>query len=1185
MRKERAFENKDRRVFRMIVQSLIGRAGAGKTYRCLEDIRARLLDDPTGTPLIYLVPEQMTFQIEYALITSAGLQGTIRAQVFSFTRLAWKVLQEVGGLSRQHIDNVGIHMLLRKITERQRQHFQLFGRASEQNGFLDQIEELLIEMKRHCIKPEALLQLNDHYQQLEGTQKAQQLQLVHKLQDVHRMYADFEAELQSKYVDSEDYLRMLADKMGDSQYIQSAEIWIDGFHSFTPQEFQVIEALMKQAKKLTVTHTLDRPYDQQLPHELDIFHSSAKTYQRIQKLAKEIGAEILPTEIMKHKNDLRDSSLRYLEANYYKRPIKAYEGASALVVATAVNRRAEVEGLARAIIAKVRDDGYQYRDLAIVLRNIEDYQELLETIFLDYNIPVFIDQKKPMLYHPIVELIRSSLDVVNHNWNYEAVFRCVKTDLLVYRGDNEVDERQQNREALDRLENYVLSKGIQGRRWTDHHTWKASNEIMETEINLWRERVARPLQQLEMQLTTCNTATEMCEAIYLFLVLLKVPETISQWQSEAEILGDVELAKRHQQAWQAVMNLLDQMVELMGEEAIPLELFTKIIESGLQTLQFSLVPPALDQVVVANIDHSRLMNVQCMYFIGVNEGVIPKKMSDTGILTEDEREWMQRSGLELAPSLNSRLMEEPFIIYNTLSTALQHLWVSYPLADEEGKSLLPANLIGQLKDMFPKASKPLLVDNPYDEAPDKQDAYITHPTRTISFVTNQIRQWKRGYSIEPMWWDAYNWYVGKDLPKPVKVKWRRAIGSLFYKNQEFRLQRKTSEALYGSSIQGSVSRMENYRGCPFSQFANYGLKLKERELYRLENPDIGQLYHGSLKLIAEELRSLGKHWGDVTETEYQQLAEDKVQSIAKESHEVLLSSKRHQYILRRLTDVIKRTTVILGKQAKASGFTPIALELGFGLEDGLPALKLVTSNGTTINLRGRIDRIDEAIINDERLLRIIDYKSSQQGFDLSEVADGLSLQMLTYLDVVLTFAEELLGQGQQAVPAGALYFHVHNPIIHSKQALSPAKIDQDVMKRYQLKGFVLAEQDIAEAMDIALAGEGSRRSDIIPVSIKKDGEFGATSPVITRNEFTQLRKHMRDVITDIGQQMFEGIIDIKPYRLKEKTPCTYCNYRALCQFDSSLAENQYRRIPRVKNIQELFSKLGGDTKDADKSSQ
>ncbi|OEH85362.1 helicase-exonuclease AddAB subunit AddB [Desulfuribacillus stibiiarsenatis] len=1184
----------------MSLEFIVGRAGSGKTFTCLERIRQELRSHPQGAPILYIVPEQMTFQSEYALATTDGLKGMIRAQVYSFTRLAWKVLQETGGLSRQYIDGIGMQMLLRKLTEHHKHAFHMYGKVADQAGFIQQLEQMLVEMKRHCI---STTQLENLLQQHKQTERKDQ-KLIDKLEDILLIYKDLEKEIHSKYIDSEDYLKLLAEKIVDSTYIADAEIIVDGFHSFTPQELFVLKALLTHAKKVSVALTLDQTYDDKLPTELHMFYGTAKTYQKIRSLAKQESVPVLPAlwldgSLGRHREN---PQLQHLEKNYHRWPILPFSECkdskaskvlkASINIAAAVNRRAEIEAVARDIIKKVRDEGYRYREIAIVTRNYEVYGDVLANIFKEYEIPIFIDQKKTMLNHPLIEFIRSSLETVTGNWKYDAIFRSVKTDF--YLDFEQAMCKQKQREELDVLENYVLAKGISGsHRWNSEQPWRyAKKDSLESDIvysledqqqehliNIWRIRIATLLSNLENGLNKATLGKELCAALYQFLVELQVPEKIYTWQQEQEASGELVNARQHEQAWKSVVELLDQLVEIVGDQEVSLDLFVKMMESGIENLRFNLVPPALDQVLMANFDLSRLTNIRCTYIIGINEGVIPAKVKEDGMITEEEREYLKNTGLELAPSYRSRLMEEPFTIYNTLTSASDFLWISYPLADEEGKTLLPSSVISHCKELFPAIEEQFIVADPGEEVEERQLSYIVHPKPTISYLTNQLRQWKKGYTISPVWWDAYNWFASiGDLHDE---KWKRAIDSLFYKNVESKLPHELIDKMYGKKIVASVSRMERYSACPFSQFLSHGLKVKEREIYKLQNPDIGRLFHEALKRVGQYIIEHGLRWADLSETECRELSERIVEQLApKLQSEILLSSQRNQYILRKLKAVVSRATIIISQQAKGSGFSPKGFEVEFGPNVPIAFDPIALTKGHTMDLIGRIDRIDQAIVSGESLLRIVDYKSSMKALDLTELYYGLALQMITYLDVVVACSKHWLGE--QAAPAGVLYFHVHNPLIQSNRPMTKEQLEQELYKSFRMKGYVLADPEVARAMDPSLADEGYVRSHIVPVALKKDGQFDSRSAVMSNMEFDALRKHVRETIQHIGNQLVDGNITITPYRLKQKTPCSYCPYPSICHFDCSLEENQYRILKPITDQQTLLEKLRGDSDDSSK---
>lgn len=1166
----------------MSIRFLLGRTGSGKTTWFHEQILHKLRENPQGPPVVYLVPEQMTFQSEYRIVQSPDVEGMIRAQVFSFTRLAWRILQEVGGISRFHIDQTGIHMILRKVIEEHKNEFHVFGRSAEQFGFIEQMESMITEFKRYCVTPDIL---QDEIVRIgeDASISEHEKMLAKKLTDILVVYRQLEQSLEGKYLDGEDYLQLLAEKLGRSRYIQKADILIDGFHSFTPQEMEVLKELMKHANSVTIALTVDKPYDEQAPYDLHLFRETGTTYQKLKKLALEEGCYVEEPFYLEGAPRFHTDSLSHLERYFDVRPTVSYQGNPDVSILQAVNRRAEIEGIAREIVTLVRDHGNRYKDIAIIVRNAESYIDLVNTIFKDYEIPFFVDQKRTMLHHPLVELLRSSLEVITRNWRYESVFRCVKTDFF-YSMEQDISEM---REKTDKLENYCLSYGIQGHRWTSKEPWKyrhffsvdtdgpyvqTDEELAyEKEINKLREMIVGPLHMLEKRWKRAKTMEGYCKALYEYMEDLDIPQKLEARMRKAEEEGDLAAAKENEQVWKAIIQMLDQMVELLGDHPLSMNLFTKMVESGLESLRFSLVPPSIDQVIVANFDLSRLSDIKHSFVIGVNDGVIPAKIKDEGFVSEEERELLANYGMELAPTSMERLLGEHFLVYSSFLSPSHQLYISYALADEEGKTLLPSSYIKRIKEMFPDLREKLLFNEPAELSQEEQLMFVHTPSTTLSNLAVQLQAWMKKYPIEPIWWDVYNALLDSE-------KWQgqteQVLRSLFYKNEARKLEQKVSRELYGSHMEASVSRMEKFSACAFSHFASHGLKLKDRKIYRLEAPDIGELFHAALKHISDNLRKRGSDWKHLTKQECEVLAKEAVHLLAPRLQgEILLSSNRFQYIKRKLETIITRASQILSDHSKASKFTPVGLELGFGKKEELPPIQITLPNGVTMELVGRIDRVDKAEGTNGVLLRIIDYKSSNKALDLTEVYYGLALQMLTYLDIVISHSQGWLGT--EATPAGVLYFHVHNPMIKTNGMAPEDIIEEEIFKSFKMKGLLLGDEESVKLMDQTLE---SGHSKIVSAAIKKNGGFQANSSVASEEEFTQLRTYVRKTFEDIGMKISEGETSISPYKLKNQIPCTFCSFKSFCQFDTSLDENEYRlltNIPKNEVIPSMKRKMEG----------
>ncbi|MCI3919686.1 helicase-exonuclease AddAB subunit AddB [Paenibacillus sp. TRM 82003] len=1167
---------------------MLGRAGAGKSRRLFEQIGEALRERPDGAPLVLLVPEQMTQEADRAFAAKYG--GTVRAQSLSFRRLAFRVMQEIGGASRLHIDDTGKKMLLYKIARRRSKEFKAFRRMTEGGGWVDAAHEWFAECKRYAVDSTRLRETSES----DGLSPL----LRDKLHDLSLLVGDMEAELSGRYVDSEDYLTLLAEHIPASPTIREARIWIDGFHGFTPTEMLALRQLCKYAASVTVALTLDRDVRDGEPlDELDLFHPTATTLLALKRMAAEEGIAVEDVTMLEGDEGGRHGAgpgLRSLERAFVAKVNGAASAdasvGDAFVVCTAANPRAEAEAVARDVVRLVSSGEARWRDVAVFVRNWEGYGEILASAFADHGIPRFLDQKRAVAHHPLSELVRSALDVVLSRWTYDAVFRVVKTDLLFPRGTFRTDAAA--RYAMDKLENVVLEYGIKGYRWTDGKPWRLNAgvplegdeaehaERMQAEeerINRWRALAAAPLAAFEKRLGAAKTMREQAEALYRFLEDTGAAETLARWSEEAERDGRPEKAKEHEQLWDRVVGTLDQLVELVGDEPADTELFSGMIGAGLDGIRMGLVPPALDQVLVGSLDRTRTFGIKRLYLLGVNDGVIPMRPKEKGVVTEAERGRLHAAGLELAPDDRRRLLDERFMLYNALFLPSDGLWVSYALSDPEGASLLPSEWIRTLRLLAPDASLRFAAGDASAGANDDEAMErLSRPSRAVSELLPQLRRWKRGEPVSGVWWAVYNWLAVRPY---WSEKLRAMLPSLEYKNREEPLSEETAKRLYGEALRSSVSRLEKFAACPFAHYAAYGLRLTERRLYRLEAPDIGQLYHAALSQLAKRLADEGRTWADVGAEEALRIAYETVEALApKLMAEILLSSNRHRYMTRKLKQVVGKTAEALQGQATRSGFRQAASELAFGDGGAMPPLRFELPNGVVMELQGRIDRIDAA--EGERgdwYLRVVDYKSREHKLTLSDVYYGLSLQLLAYADAAGTHAKEWFGR--EAEVAGALYFHVHRPTLALANRAEPEEAAAESFKRFKMRGLVLDDLDAARLMDTAL---DKGISPVVPIEWKTDGTLSARSKAADAARWSRLRKFVRGKMTELGADVACGKIEAAPYREKQQTPCTFCAYKPVCGFDPELDGNAYRLLPPLSD-EEAWAKIERERKEETES--
>ncbi len=1155
-----------------LLRFLLGSATVNKSKQCLSEIREELKENPKGPPIIYLVPDQMTFQQEYALLSDEDINGSIRAQVYSFSRLAWRVMQLTGGATKKYITSTGVQMLLRKIVEERTEDWKMFQKSIEKQGFIEQLETMITEFKHYCVTPDMLaVQMADMASSHHPTVNEQALQ--HKLDDLFYIYQQLTEALQGQYMNSEDQMQQLVEKLHTSSFLEGATIYIDGFHQFTPQELLVLDVMLKKADQVTVTLTLDTAKRESSP--LDLFYLTHETYSQLTQLADQVGMQV-ESEQMQPPEHVRPT-FQHINDYFDTRPVPSMNGKANVRLSEAVHPRAEVEGTAQEIIRLIREQGYRYRDIAILIREPEVYQDLITTLFQDYDIPVFVDEKKTMLSHPLIETIRSLLDVVEGNWRYEAVFRLLKAGFIP-EGEGEY---RLNQVAIDELENYVLEYGMRGRSsWLSDRDWRFQRfrgfdqpvqtdqeRLTQERINAYRNQVAYALADIDKKLRTLPTIQEKTVALFEWLENNQAPERLEAIRDLYDQQGKVEKGREQDQVWDAIIQLLEEMTEVAGEESMDLAMFRKVLESGMEALRFSHVPPSMDHVVVGSIDRSRMHGVKCAFLLGVNEGTWPMKPAGDGLISEEERTILQMNGMQLAAGSQRQLLDDWFYVYLAFTLPADYLWISYPISNEEGKQKAPSPLIKRVKEWFPEQMPGLFLQDP--EEMNQAERFVTTPVKTRGALTSQLARKLRGYPIDPIWEYVLNWYMERS-PQPLLDQ--RVLQSLFYENRPSDLKKDTVAAMYPEEIKASVSRLEMYHRCSYQHFAKYSLGLEERPTYKLDAPDIGQLFHEALKQITEWIQKEGKQFADIYDQEAKSYAHRAVSTLSPVlQHQILHSSNRYQYIQRKLESVIARATYVLSEQARKTHFSPVGLEIGFGYPDQLAPLQIDLPNEHRLLLRGRIDRVDRAVEQDQLYLRIIDYKSSARGLTLTEVYYGLALQMLSYLDVVLQNAENWLGEPAQ--PAGVLYFHVHNPMVAANDYLPEDKLEQELMKKFKMKGLLVDQEDIVRKMDTSL---DSGRSNIIPAGFSKNGSFYKGSAVAEQEVFRQLHDYIYQLMERAGVQITEGKVDLNPFQQDQLTACNYCDFRSVCQFDPTLIENNYRKLKNMKDEEAIAAMKRGD---------
>ncbi len=1133
----------------MSLQFIYGRGGSGKSFHCLNEIKNKISKD-NSKKLVLLVPEQYTFQAEHDLIKVLQTGGILKTEVLSFRRMAYRVLNEVGGITYPHIHPAGKCMILYNILDKMKKDFSVFQKSAGSKGFVNTLSGLITEMKRYNVHPENLDKILTSLQD--------NTYLYQKLNELKLVYERFEEILSARYRDADDELTILSAKLDETDMYNSAEIWIDGFSGFTPQEFDVISKLIVKADKVYITVCTDVLEDENTDLS-DVFYSAKKAYSKFINIAKNNSVNILPAVMCSQPVPPRfkeSTEMAFLEENFFAYPYRIYaKPTESIELFEALNTHSEIEECASDIIRQCRDNGLRYKDIAVVTRNLGGYQELVEAIFEEYGVPYFIDSKAETSNHPLIRLVLSMLDIFIDNWAYESVFRYLKSGLLDY-----------DKNIIDKLENYVLACGIRGSKWTQSADWNMTPELLPEErlenkhlellfeINETRKLIAEPLIRFREKTKGRKKASDFCSCLYDYLVEMGVQNKIEAYIDFFNETGKLRLASEYEQVWNTLMEVFDQAVEVLGDETLGIERFAEVLKIGLAEYKISSIPVSLDQVLVGSVEHSKSHEIKALYILGTNDGIFPSAGMSEGILSDADRKALNDKGIELASDTKTQVFDEQNLIYRALTTPKNFLRVSWPIADHEGKSMRPSSIVSRIRKLFPGVVwKSNVAKNCGERVLPEQ---ISSPQPVFNRLVLALREKNNGNEISSYWTTVYKWFSEQ-------AQWTQKcqlLGDAFkYKNIALPVSKEKIRQLYGPNFHSSVSRLEKYTSCPFAYYVQYGLGARERRIYQLSPPDVGTFMHSVIERFSKMVDEQGISWRAFD----REWCADQVAGIVDElldsmKNTIVGGSKRFRALTLRLKRVITRAVWLIAEHIRRSSFEPVGYEVDFGEGGKFPPIVIELDSGEKVTLVGRIDRVDALKTTDGTYLRIVDYKSGQKDFRLSDVYYGLQMQLITYMDALWEYSGR--ESSETILPGGMLYFKVDDPIVKGSGSITAEEIEIAIMKKLKMKGLLLADVQLIKHMDNGIDGS----SMIIPARINKGDTLGKSSAA-TLEQFTVLRGYVKKLLKELATEIMKGNVPIKPYKKKKVTSCQYCSYSSVCQFDLTQKENSFKQLHDREN--------------------
>ncbi len=1079
----------------------IGRAGSGKSRRVLDEIKNRRGERQQ----VLLVPDHVSHEAEVDLCRSCGETASRDAEILTFRTLAGRVLSECGGLADFTLDNGGKLLTMRLILQELHSQLKVFGRPSRRAGFLEQLTDLADEFYAFAVSPE---QIWEQVKELEGASGD-------KLRDLAMIYAAYDGRLRSGGIDRRSRVQKLRDRMDSSHYLDGKDVYFDGFSYFNRAEEDVIEKILGRAESVTVTLLGEKGND-------ELFYNAVRERDRLVRMAARAG---VPCRVL-YLTGSPAGPLGHLEKHLFGTG-KVWEGdAECIQVYQASTAFAEVEYVASKIRQLACGGTYRYREIGVMARNMDVYGPILENVFQRDGIPAYISRRSDILEKPVLTMLLGALDAVTGGFDYEDVFRCLKTGMAGI-----------TPEECDILENYAVTWEIRGNAWIKDEQWSRNpdgygQEMTEERaarleaVNQVRRKVRERFAFLKEGLSTMSGAAGKAKVLYEYACLSGVPETMKRKADELLESGQVQLAEEYAQLWGILCGVLDQFVEILGDSELGAEEFARLLRLVLTEYSVGTIPATLDQVKVSDITRNDRHPVKCLFLLGANDHVLPQVETGSGILDERDREYLQQRKILLSDATFDRLDNEMQNIYAALAQPTEQLWVSYPVTDMTGAELRPSFVVDRIRKLFP--SLPLCREN--------QEYRFELPSTALEAA---------GRDPGGKLWEYFA-ARGDCDDVLAAMKRARSLG-------RGALSPEAVQALYGRSVYMSASRIDRLRKCHFSYFMEYGLRAKERKNAGFEAPEIGTFIHyllenvtleaqkkgGFANVSREELRNSVSRWIDIY--------------LQQEIPDFESRSARFRYLFSRLRYHAFAVAEDVADELTQSEFQPLECELGFGGKDGrIPAVTIRQKEGD-LSLTGKVDRVDGWVRGGRLYLRVVDYKTGKKSFSMSDLQAGLGMQMLLYLFTLQKEGSPYFGMPVE--PAGVMYLPARDEIIAADRDVGPEALQQLRQAAVKRSGLILDDPEVMRAMDRG-APDSAR---YLPIVVSKRG--GIPEGLASAAQMGKLSRYVDNVLVQINREIHQGNIDADPWTEggPRESACTYCPFVSACYFDEGRDRRRYRK--------------------------
>ncbi len=1102
----------------MAIELILGPSGTGKT-RYIYEKMIQKSQEKEHAPIWFVLPEQSNMAAEQDMVSLHPNGGTMDISIVSFTRMAFKVFDERNVHTFDILDDYGKSMLLMKLMRKHQKEFTYYGKMIGKQGFVEEVKSILSEFYQYQVTVEVLDGI------LSGLSPEQSL--YHKISDLKILLNAFEEAMKDSYMVAEQILSLLAETLKESELLRNAEVYFDGFTGFTPVQYKVIEALMKQACNLHFVFTMDgNLFGDNGYGENELFSMGKESVDRLCKLAQENQVPILPHVSMQTNYRLQNQpELAYMERHLFRFPVVEYQGENkAICVRLATDVEEEAYYIAKTIKESVMRGTYHYDDFAIVTGDMGEQTATWHKVMQQLHIPYFIDVNEPLTHNPIVEIINMLLNLFIRDFAYESVFSFLKTGFF-----------EMDMDAVYLLENYVLKYGVRGYSWWKE-SFRGGVKGLGT-INGARKQFMDLLEPVVSVLSKPSAKTkDYLMALYNFMSTNQMAQKLQKQSLLFESEGKLREAKSYAQVYDKFISVLDKTMDILGEEEITRETLRDILAAGMSDIRLGAIPSTIDQVVIGDMERTRFHHVKVLFVAGANEGLLPKNSSQTGILGDKDRKKLAEQGIVLSPDSKRDIFIKQFYLYLQLTQASEELIFTYRQVDEKGVELRPSYFLKRIFQIFPKLSvvsvKTLL----------EKMLPSTQEEMTDVFAGQLAREDMEDASVYQMMSEMQRELMGQ------------MIDGYLYENRETVLDKTIAHHLYGKHMVHSVSRLETYVGCAYRFFLQYGLKISKREEYEIESNHIGTILHAVMEYFFREVQNGQIDLSQISVEERDAKVENFVRQAAAEENETIFdSSFRSRHQLEVLIRIAKRCVGHLCRHLEEGKMKPAYFEKQFSPKDQISYITMALTSGVQMELNGIIDRVDIKETDDAIYVKVIDYKSGAKDIDYVKMYEGKQLQLTVYMNVMIELLKRQYPD-KKIIPTGMYYYHIYDPIIEEREE---ERIEQKRKESSRLTGLVNEDDTCLQLMD-------GRTGSVTPVRYKKDGDFDSrNTALVTTHELEQISSFVRNKMEEIGEQIIQGNIEMNPEKGEQNSPCNYCDFQSICRFEAGLGGNAYRIAPQI----------------------